>query len=241
MTPSALSTTRAVLRNELRILFLTPLAWTFLAAFLFLGGGFFYLGILREGEASLRAMLANWGVALLFCMPLVTMRQLAEETRAGSLELLLTSPMPLGSLIAGKWLASVALSCVLLVLTMPYPVILSLYGDPDPGVLFTSYLGLAACCAAFAAAGLFASSLTREPMAAGVGGVVLLLPLWLVDGAKDVVAPDAARWLERVSVVAHLRSFAVGVLDTGDLAWFSGFTFIFLFLTWRSLESRRWR
>lgn len=241
MKPGVIGATWAVLRKEMRIFFLTPLAWVFLASFLFLGGIFFYLGIVLTGEASLRAMMANWGVALIFCLPMVTMRQLAEETRAGTLELLLTSPIPLGSLIVGKWLAAVALCAVLLTLTAPYPLVLALYGDPDPGVIFTSYLGLLACCMAFSAAGLFASSLTRDGMVAGVGGILVLLPFWLVDTLRDLVPEALQPWLERVSFVEHLRSFAQGIVDTGDLAWFAGFTFVFLFLTWRSLESRRWR
>lgn len=230
----------AVLRKELRGFFLTPLGWAFLASFLFLGGVFFTLGVATTGEASLRAVIANWAVVLVFCLPMVTMRQLAEEARAGTLELLLTAPVPLGALIVGKWLATVTLCGVLLLSTAPYVGVLYLFGSPDPGALFTSYLGLAACCMAFAAAGLFASSLTTDPMVAGVGGVLLLLPSWLADVARDL-APDAlVPWLDRISFVAHLRSFAQGVLDTGDLAWFAGFVFVFLFLTWRSLESRRY-
>jgi len=231
----------AVYRKEVRVFFSSPVAYVFLAAFLLLGGLFFYLGLALTGEASLRAMLANLGVTLLFCLPLVTMRQLAEETRAGTLELLLTAPIPLGALVMGKWLATVTLCLVLLVLTGVYPVVLVVFGDPDPGGLVTGYLGLICCCGGFAAAGLFASSLTRDPMVAGVGGILLLLPFWLASSARELV-PDALEpVLDRLSFLEHLRSFARGVLDTGDLAWFTGFTAIFLFLTWRSIESRRWR
>jgi len=240
-TPGFVGSAWAVFRKELRIFFLSPLAYVFLAAFLFLGGLFFYLGIAMTGEASLRAMMSNLCVTLLFCLPMVTMRQLAEETRAGTLELLLTSPVPIGALILGKWAASLALCAVLLALTGLYPVVLFLFGDPDPGVLLTSYLGLFACCASFCAAGLFASSLTRDQMVAGVGGILMLLPFWLVSAARDM-APEAIRpWLDRLSILEHLRSFAQGVVDTGDVAWFVGVSFLFLFATWRSLESRRWR
>ncbi len=241
MSPGFVRATWAVFRKELRVFFLSPLAWVFLASFLFLGGIFFYLGIALTGEASLRAMMSNLAITLVFCLPLVTMRLLAEETRAGTLELLLTAPIPLWSLLLGKWFAALALCGVLLTMTAPYPVVLGLFGQPDPGVLFTSYVGLFACCGAFAAAGLFASALTRDQMLAGVGGVLILLPFWVVSAARDL-APEAVQpWLDRMSFLEHLRSFAQGVLDTGDIAWFAGFTAVFLFLTWRVLESRRWR
>ena len=239
--PSFLAATRAVLKNELRVFFLSPAAWVFLAAFLFIAGLFFTVAIAETGEASLRSALPNLGVMLVFTLPLVTMRQLAEETRSGTLELLLTAPIPLGALLIGKWLAAVVLCAVMLLLTFPFPLVLFLFGDPDPGVLATSYLGLFLCCAAFTAAGLFASSLTRDPMVAGVVGVLLLLPSWLASAARELLPQRLEPVLDRLSFVEHLRSFAQGVLDSGDVVWFAAFTFLFLFLCWRSLESRRWR
>ena len=101
--------------------------------------------------------------------------------KVGTLELLMTAPISLTSLIGGKWLAALSLCGLLLLLTAPFPAILLWYGEPDTGVLFTSYLGLFLCCAAFASAGLFASTLTRDQMVAGVGGILLLLPFgWQV-------------------------------------------------------------
>ena len=127
------------------------------------------------GEASLRVMLGNLAVALLFLLPLVTMRHFAEERRAGTFELLMTAPVPLWALLAGKWAASVALCALLLAGTGIFPLLLAFYGDPDWGVIATSYLGLLLCCGAFVSAGLFTSSLTQEPVAAGLGGVIAVL------------------------------------------------------------------
>jgi ABC-2 type transport system permease protein len=239
--PGLLGATLAIARKELRILFLSPLAWVFLAAFLFLGGVFFHLGLAVSGEASMRPVLGNLAIVLLFCLPLVTMRTFSEETRVGTLELLMTAPIPLGALILGKWLATLALCGALLLLTLPYPAILFLYGTPDPGALFTAYLSLGLLCAAFSAAGLFVSSVARDQMVAGVGTVLLLLPFWLADAARDLLPDWLGPVLDRLSLLEHVRGFSRGVVDTADLVWFAGFTGVFLFLTWRSLESRRWR
>ena len=240
MRPTWPAAVRAILKKELRVLFLTPVAWIFLAAALFLGGIFFVVGITTVGEASLRSTLPNLAVVLLFLLPLVTMRQLAEEERAGTLELVMTTPVPLSALILGKWLAVLGLVATFLVGTLPWVAVLALGGDPDSGVLVTSYLGLLACAGAFAAAGLFASSLTRDPMLAGVLGVLFLLPSWLADASRDLAPVGLQPVLDRLSLVAHLRSFAIGVLDSADVVWFTGFIAIFLSLTWRSLEARRW-
>lgn len=232
----------AIFKKELRVYFASPLATMFLGAFLFLAGLFFYLGVTMTGEASLRVMLGNLSVVLLFLLPMLTMRHFAEERRAGTFELLMTAPVPLWALLGGKWLASLALCVAMLAGTFIFPGILAYYGDPDWGVIATSYLGLLLCCGAFVSAGLFTSSLTTEPVAAGLGGVLVLLPFWLAGTAADLVTADWLRTaLRHVSFLTHVEPFAKGIVDTADLAWFALFTFGFLFLTWRSIESRRWR
>jgi ABC-2 type transport system permease protein len=155
---------------------------------------------------------------------------------------MMTAPVPLWSLLGGKWAASFTLCLLLLAGTGLFPVILEYYGDPDWGVIGASYLGLLLCCAAFVSAGLFSSSLTDEPVAAGLGGVLLLLPFWLSGSAAELVTVDAARTaLRHLSFLTHVEPFTRGVIDSADVAWFVLFTFAFLFLTWRSIESRRWR
>ncbi|MCB9760454.1 MAG: ABC transporter permease subunit [Alphaproteobacteria bacterium] len=236
-----MSAVLTILKKELRVYAVSPLAYVFFGVFLFLAGVFFYLGIALTGEASLRVMLGNVAVSLLFVLPMVTMRHFAEEQRAGTLELLMTAPISMPTLIVGKWLASMALCLVMLLGTLLFPAILAYYGDPDWGVIITSYVGLVCCCAAFCAAGLFTSSLTNDQVAAGMGGIVILMPFWLIGSAGAIVGEEHQRLLDQIALLPHLRSFTRGVLDTADLAYFVGFTFIFLFLTYRTLESRRWR
>lgn len=231
-----------IFKKELRIYFVSPLAYMFLGVFLFLAGLFFTLGVSMTGEASLRVMLGNLAVILLFLLPMLTMRHFAEERRAGTFELLMTAPVPLWALLLGKWSASVALCVLLLAGTAIFPGILAYYGDPDWGVVASSYFGLLLCCCAFVSAGLFSSSLTTEPVAAGLGGVLILLPFWLAGSAADLVTVDWLRdGLRHMAFLTHVEPFTKGVIDTADLSWFLLFTFAFLFLTWRSVESRRWR
>lgn len=228
-------------KKEMRVYFLSPLAYVFLAAFLFLSGLFFYLGVTLTGEASLRVLLGNLAVTQIFVLPMLTMRHFAEERRQGTLELLMTAPLPLGSLVVGKWLASLALCLLMFAGTAVFPAILAYYGDPDWGVMATSYLGLTGVAMAFCAGGLFASTLTDDAVAAGLIGIVLLLPFWLVGRAEALLPESWADAVRPAGVLAHLDSFNRGVLDTADVFYFLALTFVFLFLTWRSLESRRWR
>ena len=104
----------SIFKKELRIYFASPLAYMFLGVFLFLAGLFFYLGVSMSGEASLRVMLGNLSVVLLFLLPMLTMRHFAEERRTGTFELLMTAPVPLWALLLGKWGASLALCALML-------------------------------------------------------------------------------------------------------------------------------
>ncbi|MEC7240880.1 MAG: ABC transporter permease [Myxococcota bacterium] len=231
----------AIFWKELRVYFVSPLAYAFLVVFLFLSGLFFYMGIAVTGEASLRVMMGNMAVSLMFLLPMLTMRHFAEEQKRGTFELLMTSPISLPGLIFGKWLASLALCTIMLAGTFLYPAILAYYGEPDWGIIWTTYLGLWLCCGAFCAAGLFSSSLTDDAVAGGMAGVLLLLPFWLLGSVESFGGEALSAFFERLALLPHLRSFSQGVVDTADLAYFAGFIAIFLFLTYRKLESRRWR
>jgi ABC-2 type transport system permease protein len=125
--------------------------------------------------------------------------------------------------------------------TLLFPMVLAYYGDPDWGVMFTTYLGLVAVAGSFCAAGLFSSSLLDDQMAAGLVGAVILVPFWLVGRAEALVSDEWADRIRPLSLLYHLESFNRGVLDSMDLYYFTAFTGAFLFMTFRSLESRRWR
>jgi ABC-2 type transport system permease protein len=123
-----------------------------------------------------------------------------------------------------------------------FPAILAYYGEPDWGVVATGYLGLVLCCMMFVAAGVFSSSLTEEPVAGGLLGVLFLMPFWVTGPAAEMVQSATARTVLRaLALRTHMGAMSKGVVDTADVSWFLLGTAGFLFLTWRSLESRRWR
>ena len=228
-------------KKEMRVYAVNPTAYAFLAVFLFLAGLFFYLGITLTGEASMRVLASNLAIAELFVLPMLTMRHFAEERRQGTLEMLLTSPVSPASLVVGKWLASLTLCLFMLLGTGILPLLLAYYGDPDWGVVWSTYLGLFLVAGAFCAAGLFSSSLLDDQLAAGLLGIVVLLPFWLVSRAEALVGDDLAIELQPFGLLNHLQSLNRGVIDSADIYYFIALTGVFLFLTYRSLESRRWR
>jgi len=254
----------AIARRDLRAAFDTPLAYLLFAGFLLVSGLLFVSQLHDFSAASdiarahaaqdpavlerfsldtavLRPTLNNIVLLLMALVPLLTMRLLAEEDRQGTMELLLTAPVPASSLVGGKWLAGLGLALAPVAVTLWYPLVLSVVGSPDGPPLVAGYLGVVLTAGAFTALGLLASSLTRAPLLAAFLGFVFLLASALCGVLSAALPPDLGQLLAWFSILIHFDTLAAGVVDTGDLAFFALFIFCVLFLTQRVVESRRWR
>ncbi len=188
-----------------------------------------------------RPLFGVLAVVLLFLVPLLTMRLLAEEKRSGTAELLFTYPLTDWAVILGKFLAALLIYAILLGCTVIYALALGLITRVDPGVLLASYLGLVLLASSCMALGLFASSLTENQIIAGVVGFALVLLFWIIGWVKEVGSGLPATILPLFSLLDHFENFTRGVIDTRDLVYHLSFIYFFLFLTKRQLESRRWR
>ena len=255
MTRSLLSfNTLVIAWKELRVYFGSPIAYVVMAAFLVFSGLLFIdsiSGVFRE--AALRGFFVGESLAgtfgeaingtflVLLLGPVLTMRLLAEETKLGTIELLLTAPIRDFEVVLGKFLAAFVIVLILIAMTLYYPILLWLFASPDGGPIFSGYFGLVLLGALFVAVGVFASSLTNNQIVSAVVALVILLMFWFIDEAADFFSGTAASVLEFVSPRSHFTDFARGIIDTEAIIYFISLTAIFLFLTIRSLESRRWR
>ncbi len=230
---------RALIRKEILAHFASPVFAVTAAVFLFLTGFAFSASVTQASpnhlpEASIRGIMYFMAVMLLFVSPFLTMKTLAEERKSGTLELLKTSPLTDLEIVIAKFLASLFLLAVLLGLTLEFPLFIALCGDPDPGAMVLCYAGLFLMGASYLAIGIFMSSLTKSQMVAAILSFATMLILWLVG--------DTAGGIGRhISLIEHIQSFSIGVLDTTDAAYYLLVTFVFLFLTYRVLEAERWR
>ena len=188
-----------------------------------------------------RMTLSNLAFTLLFCVPFVTMRALAGERQAGTLEGLLATGVDRFALVVGKWMAGSVLCGIALASTGLHASVLLRYGEPDLGILVANYVGLFLCCIVFVAGGLVASAASSEPISAGVGGVLLLLPLWLAGAAQGPVTRWLSPVLDVITLESRLRGFGVGTIDAGHVLWFVALTLVLLVWAWAALEVRRWR
>ena len=234
--------TLAIAWKESKAYFLTPTAYVVGATFLVLTGIFFVFEVTSTfPEASVRGLVESASFFIIFLSPLLTMRLLAEEQKLGTLELLLTAPVRDWEVVMGKYLAALLTMVVTILLTLYYVVLLYWFGEPDTGPVLSAYLGLILYGAAAVAVGLLASSLTSNQIIAAVVGTAVLLTLSFLDAVADLVTGVAEDVLSGLSTDAHLVDFNRGVVDGSNIVYYVSVAAVFLFLTVRLIETRRWQ
>lgn len=230
-------------RRELAGYFFSPMAYVIGALFLLTSGlWFFHKIFIPGGEASLRPLFESMAYIMIFAVPLLTMRLISDEVRSGTIETLMTAPVTDTEVILGKFLGVMGFYVALLAGTVVFLVLMIVYGQPDPGVALVGYLGMLLLGAAFVAVGVFTSTLTRYQMVAAIVAVAILALFGLLMQVLVAHgAPPLNRLAARLNVMTYFRDFSRGVLDTRGLVFFITVTALFLFLSVKSLESRRWR
>ena len=237
-----MNNTLAIAWKELKTYFSTPAAYIVGAMFLVFTGIVFVLDVTRPfAEASVRGFIIPASFFFVLLAPLLTMRLLAEEQKLGTLELLLTAPVRDWEVVMGKYLAALVMLLATLAMTLYYVLLLYWFGDPDTGPVLSAYLGLILYGAAALAVGLLASSLSANQIVAAVVGMVVLLTLAFVDRLGQLVSGLAQDVLTGMSMNARFIDFTRGIVDTSNVVYYLSLAAVFLFLTVRSLETRRWR
>lgn len=235
-------TIRAVAFKEIQIYFSSPVAYIVALIFMALSGFFFVRDLGNPfPEASLSNFFQGATFLLIPLAPALTMRLLAEEQKLGTIELLLTSPVRDWEVILGKYLASFVFLLFLLSLTSYYVILLLVFATPDPGPIYSGYLGLILYGAAALAVGILTSTLTSNQIIAAVVGTGLLVVLYATSFIGDVVTGVWATIFNQLGFTSHFNDFDRGIIDSTHIVYFVTVTALFLFLSIRALESRRWR
>jgi ABC-2 type transport system permease protein len=254
----------AIVQREFRSYFTSPIAYIVLAIFVFLTGIFFQTILAGMMETSMRrsimtaqtgqppqpmdmpglltqGLLSTLSVILLFMVPMITMALFSEEKKRGTIELLLTSPITDLQVVLGKFFAAAAFFGVLLASTGVEVAILYLYSDPATGPILSAYLGLLLYGLSVVAIGMFISTLTENQIVAAVMSFGVIMVLWLIDVMANRAEGTTKSILTHLSILSHLDDFLKGVLDTSHVIFYISLMLVGLFLTYRSLDSLRWR
>lgn len=237
--------TYIIFKRELKLYFVSPVAYVVAFVFLFIGGylsiGFFE----RSSEADVGGLLGNFLILVLFACPILTIKVFSEEKSTGTIELLFTSPLRTIQLVLGKFFASWFLFTLILACTFLFVLFMELYSEfsgPDYGVVFTGYLGLWFMSGSFIGIGIFSSALTRSQVVAAISGfgvsLFFLLVHSFIPSGSDTIASQV---MKEVSLLSHYIDFDRGILDSHHVIFYIFWIMLTILLTHRALESQYWK
>jgi len=243
-----------IVRKELKSLFSSPMGWVILALLQFVFGTFFLIGVDQYFQTMSGAMRPEqrigitafvgqnvFGIAsfvMLFAVPLLSMRLISEERRQNTLPFLFSAPLSITEIVIGKFLGLVGFLSIIILFMAAMMSSMHLWTDLDFGYIFSNVLGLWLLVASFSALGIYVSSLTPQPVVAGIITFVALFALLILD---HFLAGDPTSTMAYLSLMRHFEPFSRGLLDTKDFAYFILFIITFLTLTIRRLDADRLR
>lgn len=236
----ALSNIIPIYKRELRSYFNSPVAYVVIVVFLAILGWFFTSNLFLMNVASLRVVFELVPLIYLFFVPAITMRLLAEEKKAGTLELLTTKPVRDIEIVIGKFLAAWTLLAATLAPTLLYLITIMSLGKVDIGPVITGYIGLLLMGGVYISIGLLASSLTENQIIAFITSFLLVFILFILDKILIYVPDTFASTLEFLSMDYHFSNIVRGVIDSRNLIYFGSLLGFSLFLATVSLERRKW-
>ena len=233
----------AIYKREMLSYFTSPIGYVFIAVFLALNSFIFSLFTLMAGDGS---SVGTYFMIVMFIfiilVPLLTMKSFSEARKMRTEQLLLTSPISLMGMVFAKFLAAFTMFAGTFILgaLMMFPT-LYMYGEPNTAVLISSTIGILLIGAAFIAIGLFVSSLTENQLVAAVGTMGILIFLLLVGLLTSYIDVYAVRVvIDWISIYSRFGNFSYGILDPATLVYYFSICFVFMFLTVRIYEKRRW-
>ena len=239
----------AIYKREMKAYFITPLGYVFLGVFLLVSGFVFCFTTLYQMTSDLTEYFSTMLLCFIILLPLLTMKLFTEEKRARTEQLLLTAPVSVASIVGAKFLAAYTMFAGSTVFSGLYFIFLSFFGNVQIGLLFGNLLAVLLIGMAFIAVGVFVSAITETQLSAAIltiGVIAAMVGLNLINSLTDsagepLIGNYAVRFvLDWFSVVGRFANFRSGLFDYTSLIYYASLSFVFLFLTVRVYEKRRW-
>ena len=233
-----MSSFAVLLLKEERALFSSPIAYVVMTVFLLIMGYSFTLTLFMSHQPSLVHVFFQMFVLFMLTAPLITMRLVAEERKLRTLEVLLTAPVSEIEIVLAKFIASMSLIVLMLLLSGAYAVVLIFFGDPDLGPIYSGYLGLLLFGGTVVGTGLLASALTSNQIVAALISLSVFLLLWIIDNFGWLLPSPFDALVVNLSLSVHFRPFAVGSVYLSDVGFFLSAALLTLLLSVRALARR---
>ena len=231
----------AIFKRDLRAYFKSPLGYVYLAAFLLVLNVYFYIYNIYVGSGSLDGIFSFIVTMCVFLIPILTMRTFAEDYKQKTDQLLFTAPVRLVGIVLGKFFAALVVFAIGILITVVYLVIVSTWGELEMATVVGNYIAILATAMAFISIGVFISSLTQNQLVACIATVGAFLALYLMDYSYSLMqATWAKNLIYYMSMFRRYDDFASGIFSFADLIFYLSVAGVFVFLTVRMLERKRW-
>lgn len=231
----------AIIKRELNSYFGSAIGYIVLAVFYFFSGVFFNFYCIYYNSSSLSQVFSNMLMIILFLMPLVTMKSFAEEKRQKTDQALLTAPISLFEMVMGKFFGAFILYAICNAIFVVYALIIAIFATPDWAVILCTLIGMLLMGAALLAIYLFISAMTESQVIAAVLSIGAGLLIYLLDSLSSLANMEfVTTIINAISFNRNLSNFTHGILSLNNVVYFLGVAAIFLFLTVRVFERRRW-
>lgn len=231
----------AVIKREMRGYFSSAIGYIFLAVYFVLAAFFFMMYNLAANTPNMASTFRSMVLICTLLVPILTMRLMCEEKKQKTDQLLLTSPVSLTGIVMGKFLAAFFVFAIGLASFVVFALTMALYVNVDTFTIIGNIVGMLLLGAALIGIGLFISNLTESQVISGVASLFVMLMLYFLQSLGSSVNNAFAKTLfNSISIYSRFDNFAVGILNLGDAVYFFSVAAVFIFLTIRVLEKRRW-
>jgi ABC-2 type transport system permease protein len=226
-------------KKEFRFFFFSPIAYICICLFLIISGWVFFSQFFLFNQAEMREFFRNLPFFFAIVIPAITMGLFSEEFSVGSYEMISTTSVSIPDIILGKFLAACAFMFVALVPTFIFPISIAFLGDLDFGPVLGGYIGSVLLIGAFAAIGIFSSSLTKNQILSLIVSIAICVPLTFIVFMDQFLPPFFSDIINDLSAAARFSNIAKGVIDWRDVLYFLSVIFIALYSTKLVLERKK--
>lgn len=221
----------AVIKKEFKSYFYSPIGYVFIGLFLIMFSIFFYTEVFNYQSTNFEYIFYSGATILTFIVPILTMRTIAEERKAGTEQLLLTSPLSITKIVLGKFIAAISIVVITLVCTFLYFGILCFFGTPHIITAAVTMLGFLLLAISYISFGILASSITENQIIAGVITIGFFILTWFL--------PQFSTVFTNFSLINMFSKFPSGQIDIADTVTFIAFTIMCLLLTIIFMQRRK--
>ncbi len=232
----------AIFKRELRAYFASPIGYVVVAVLLVLYGFFYYEVMLISSSAYIGEVFNSMFMISMMVMPIITMRSMSDDRKNKTDQALLTAPVSVTGIVLGKFFAAFGVYFIAVTLSLLPAFTISMFASQFPwGILFGNYVGTLLYGAAMISIGVFISSLTVSQVIAAIGTFAIAILLMFLDGIASAMSGNilgtVITWL---SFTSRYNTFTQGVFGVSSVVYFVSVAAVFIFLTARKVESRRW-